>query len=569
VSGSIRDPSAISSIYESPIMYVQFMRLLMNNFSYDDYKKEALAAKGHPKMSLNAAKKPSRKSGGGSSAKKGTKGSSAVSGTPYPNVSTKFDYRRINIALLEETARSPPVARSLWQLQLVAFPWCDFTVVPPKGSELDPKDTEQLEPKIEEIDRRINTAILSAQAMYDIMTYGSAIFEVTWKEDDDGWVVPDVVQRLPASSFRISPSGVTKSTDRYVVGNLLKGIVFDKEEQKMQYWQVQNSSGLSVTPVQIPTENIIHIKDSRSQYVDGEPYLAGITSSIAQLEFIRKRMMQTINRVGAPPVKITVGVPKEYMTEGIQNISSALPGASSTDGDDYFTQLWGYANALAENVTTDAATVIPNGINYDYQRPSIPINPTEPDQYIIREIISHIFPRDILDVLGSAISTSSAPLLDLLKLMVQGWQAICSMPFEQDIWTAFVNKNGFDKYRIELEWAPLVTPDKSKEDSLTLQKLNLHVITVKEARTELGYDTTDEDFNEIVKELGIWKSGPQQPGMGGGSPFGGGEGEPGASDMTQLPEAPGGEPTTEDYSALFNEGNSLLQKYQEKFRGLI
>lgn len=555
-------------------------------FNYDDYKKQAMQVKQKSAEIKENARKVKKKTGATVS-KKGT----VAVGTPFPNISTRFDYKRLNIKLLEETAHAAPVARSLWQLQLIAFPWCDFKIIPPESEEekVDADATKKIQSKIEQLDRKVKTAILSAQAMYDIMTYGSAIFEIVWGTDDDGWTIPTAVQRLPAASFRISPAHVIGNTNRYVVGNLLKGILFDKkpvdadgnpkEVGEMQYWQVQDSSGLSVTPVQIPTENIIHIKDARSSFVDGEPYLAGITASISQWEFIRKRFMQTISRVGTPPVKITVGVPQRYLgndPNAAQQIS-ALPGSSETLADDMMTQLWTYAEALAQNVSADMATVVPEGINYDWQRPTVPINPTDPDQYIIREIIGHIFPRDVLDVLGSAISTSSQPLLDLLKLMVQGWQALCSVPFETELWTKFLEYNGFEGYRIELEWAPLVSPDTQKDVSMALQKFNLHLITLKEARSEVGLETSEEDEAKLKEEFTFYKTGGQQQGGPGGpqdpmaAMFGGGseEGAPPEDPYAGMfgeeePEVP---PNPDEASSLISEGEDLLSQMSQNEDG--
>jgi hypothetical protein len=377
--------------------------------------------------------------------------------------------------------------------------------------------------------------------------------------------------------------GLSSGNNQYVVGNLLRGIIIDKKEkdpvQAKQFWQMQDSSGATSFPVRIPSENVIHIRDAKSRYIDGTPYLLGLTSSISQLEFIRKRMMQTVSRIGAPNAVITVGVPDAYIKEGAPPQISALPGSSATLTDDMFTQLWGYAAAVSQNLSSDLATVVPNGVKVDWQRPTVPINPTEFDQYIIREITGHIFPRDAVEFIGTAISTSSEPLLDLLKLMVQGWQALCSVPFEQYLWSEFLQKNGFDGYRIELDWAPLVTPDKTKETTMVLQKFNLHIITIKEAREELGLETSDEDIATLVKELGIWKTpGGGQGGMGGQQPQGDMQGQyssdnqgndqyGGYGDYTNSGgDQSGGQ---DDYSKYLSEGNALLAKYQSRFKSAI
>ena len=462
----------------------------------------------------------------------------AAIGAPFPNVTTYFSGKRTDIKLLEQTARAPPVARSLWQLQLIAFPWFDFKIIPPSDEDdVDEDQNKELLNKLEEIERRIQTTIMCSQAMYDIITYGSAVFELTWKSDEDGYVVPDVVQRLPAQSFRTTPAGASNK-NAYIVGNILKGIVFNKADNKYEFYQIQDSYS-SGTPVQIPTEQIIHIKDNRTAYVDGEPYLLGITSTIAQLEFVRKRVMQTASRIGAPKQVATVGIPPEYLKALEANkipvaVTSAVPGVSGgTAADSMLTDLWDLARTVVENQNSDIAVAVPNGIKLDWERPSIPFNPTEIDAYLIKEAIYHIFPRDILEVAAQAISTTSSPLLELLKMMVQGWQSICTIQFENLLWNKFLEYNGFEGYRIEIEWASLIPPDQQKIESMAMAQFNLHTITLNECRTKMGLPPLDpapwmDGLSEreiLEKEISLWRTGqlPQEMGAGGmgGDMFGG------------------------------------------------
>ena len=442
-------------------------------------------------------------------------------GSMYPGVNVTFTKTdRYGIRELEETVRVAPIARSIWQLQLVAFPYFNFKVVMPDAGELD----GAIIPKMEEVDRRINTAMCCAQAMHDVITYGCAIFEAVWGEDDDGWIVPAALQRLPAASFATAPSSVVGS-DRYVTGHLLKGIVYDKEENVTRYYQTQGNG----QQIEIPADHIIHIRDLRSNYVDGEPYVQGIVATISQLEFVRKRMMQTVSRVGAPPMVVRVGLPPDVakrLEETGEGITGALPGEGKTVGDAMFSQLWELGSMIAQEPSPDVATVIPNGIDIDWQRPSVPLNPIEIDQYLIREAVSHIFPRDVLEVLSSAISTSAAPLLDLLKIMVQGWQQIVSIPFEARVWTRMLELNGYEGYRAELEWASIIPEDPNKEIERTLAYFHAHIITLDEARARLGLPPLDEAgkkqlFDELLK-YSVPQSLMQQD-MGVGMGIGGGE----------------------------------------------
>lgn len=496
-------------------------------------------------------------------------------GSPFPSVTTAFSGRRLDIRLLEQTARAPPIARSLWQLQLIAFPWFDFKIIPPNDKEIDEDENKELLKKLEELDRRIQTSVLCAQAMYDVITYGSAIFEITWKNDEDGYLSPDIVQRLPAQSFNLAPPGASGNRTKFVTGNILKGIIYNKENKCYEYWQNQDLYGTSGLPVQIPNEQIIHIKDARSSYIDGEPYLAGITSTIAQLEFVRKRVMQTVTRIGSPKQIATVGIPPAYLKaleqDGIQvPVTSAVPGAGSTPADLYLTDLWEMARVLVENQSSDIAVAVPEGIKLEWERPSIPFNPTEIDQYLIKEAIYHIFPRDILDVAAQAISTTSSPLLELLKMMVQGWQSLCSIKFENDLWNKFLELNGYEGYRIEMDWTSLIPPDQQKIETLALQKFNSHVITANECRVEMGLPPLDpapwmENLTErevLEKEITIWRGAPQQQGggFGGGMPgmgmFGSGEEEtmPEEGMEEEIPE--------EEYTDTESEADDLLARLE-------
>lgn len=56
---------------------------------------------------------------------------------------------------------------------------------------------------------------------------------------------------------------------RYI-GGILKGICYDTQKRRMEYWQTKPRQS---QPVQLPAGRILIIKDRRSCYVDGESYL--------------------------------------------------------------------------------------------------------------------------------------------------------------------------------------------------------------------------------------------------------------------------------------------------------
>jgi len=280
------------------------------------------------------------------------------------------------------------------------------------------------------------------------------------------------------------------------------------------------------------------------------------------LEFVRKRVMQTVSRIGSPKQIATVGVPPEYL-DALKNasgvplsVTSAIPGAGSNTADIMLTDLWDYARQLVENQSADLAVAVPRGIELSWDQGHVAFNPTEIDNYLIKEAISHIFPRDMLEIQAAAISATSQPLLQLLKMMVQGWQNMCSKAFQEQIWNKFLEYNGYEGWSVTFEWDDLIPQDEQVKQNITLQRFINHVITLDEARESLGLPALDPapwmeglTVREILeKELALWRNpmaGQQQqggmPGMGMGSPEMGGmdlEALLGRGNMAEEPTEP-------------------------------
>ena len=135
----------------------------------------------------------------------------------------------------------------------------------------------------------------------------------------------------------------------------------------------------------------------------------------------------------------------------------------------------------------------------------------------------------MLEIQAAAISATSQPLLQLLKMMVQGWQNMCSKAFQEQIWNKFLEYNGYEGWSVTFEWDDLIPQDEQVKQNIVLQRFTNHVITLDEAREELGLPALDPapwmeglTSREVLeKELALWRNpmaGQQQggmPGMGG------------------------------------------------------
>ena len=213
-----------------------------------------------------------------------------------------------------------------------------------------------------------------------------------------------------------------------------------------------------------------------------------------------------------------------------------------------------------ENQSADLAVAVPRGIELSWDQGHVAFNPTEIDNYLIKEAISHIFPRDMLEIQTAAISATSQPLLQLLKMMVQGWQNMCSKAFQEQVWNKFLEYNGYTGWTVTFDWDDLIPQDEQVKQNIALQRFTNHIITLDEARESLGLPALDPapwmeglTTREILeKELTLWRNpmvGQQQQGGMPGMPpdmesmFGGMGGE-----EEQPTDEFGQEPDTSDIS---------------------
>jgi hypothetical protein len=143
-------------------------------------------------------------------------------------------------------------------------------------------------------------------------------------------------------------------------------------------------------------------------------------------------------------------------------------------------EVWSYLDKVIKAQSTDTAFLMPPGTKLDY--PTLSARPPiEIDQYLIREITSHLIPVNILDTLGSAISKSSTPALELFQLIVNGWREICARPFEE-FYSKLLEDNGFIGWTCEFQWWPIVPEDKAQVHREALDGAMNRLITVNEYR---------------------------------------------------------------------------------------
>jgi hypothetical protein len=192
-------------------------------------------------------------------------------GQEFTDTDIYYQNPTMDVGLVRNISKHYLLSRILKQIDDFAFNGARIRVVPPEdeSEDISEQEIDDVQSKVTTIDNKIiKTTVRMRQATYDSIIYGSAIFERIMG-DIEGWEAPVIMKRLPAFSFCEHPIG-RMDPRRYVTGQILLGIVYDKKSGKYEYWQKQDNVS---TPIQIPTKNVIHIRDEIAEAVDGESFI--------------------------------------------------------------------------------------------------------------------------------------------------------------------------------------------------------------------------------------------------------------------------------------------------------
>ena len=405
--------------------------------------------------------------------------------------STPGSSQRITAAILANIAQVGPVQRQLRQLSLLGFPGFDFNII----GDSEPRK-EKLLKKLKELDKQVNTLDLVKHCFYDMTVFGSAFFEKTYKQES-GWIIPNVVQWLPARSFADKPNTFVDE-DRYIFGRILHGVIYDTVSMETEFYQKVSNTG---DYNKIPSEQLMFCKDPNTEYPDGESYLAGVVPTVQQWQFMRKNFVQFMSRVGKP--NAVAKIMPEYNNMTLQLPSTVgLSAGSHVAANKAFTGVWNYLDTLVQAQGSENAFVLPPYTDLVYPTVNTAINPIEPDQYLIREIVSHLFPRDYLESIGKSIQSSGQPLLLLLEMMVAGHREIPGREFE-NFWNHVLELNGYEE-KVQLIWWNLLPKDESVEQARIVTAVQSNIMLIDEARERLGLPKlTDEERKLLYEEVDI------------------------------------------------------------------
>ena len=414
-------------------------------------------------------------------------------GGEFPSHSGYDDYR-IDAEKLLSVSESGVVDRLLWQIWMLIEHGRDFKIVTPE----DQTNNDALVQKVQEvkkqlwrIDTQLDTGIIMSKLWADDVIFGSGLVEMGLPVDDqgqtsgwgdiDGWNAPEWLQYLDAYSFADQYQGCNEPA--FVLGRMLKGIVWERSTKQMQYWQVPY---LGASAIQIPVGRILHIKDKRSRYPDGKSYLAGIAPTVSQLEYVRKAFMQNVATRGVQRLALQV---KEMRDPA----GKPLPPPDGKAGKTRFERAYKVGENAVKNYGNNQATLLWEDHEPIWAPAGNLGDIIKPDEYLKAEILNQLMPRDWIEQTGQAISTTSQPLLELAMMVVHAWREIISKPFE-DLYTQILEANGFTDWACEFTYTdPNMTAliDKQK---VTILAYQAGMLAPERAYKEMEWDApTDEE----------------------------------------------------------------------------
>ena len=385
----------------------------------------------------------------------------------------------------------PPIQEAIIPTGVAAFPGYDIEVSAPDGETWSEQKLSEAKWGIRHADKVVKSLEQVRWAFYDTIGYRHYLANYTLKTEGN-WTLPATFQRLPAESFG-KKSQVTQDTERFWLDPLLPGIAQDRKDGSKHYFQSQSQYG---EPVEIHAEELLHIF---WELPGNQSILASILPTIDFWQFCRKCLGLSVQRQGVPNAVATfdLAAAQWFAENSDGTLTNGLPS-----------NVWSFMDEVVKSQSSGTAFNLPPGGNLTYPATSGLQAAQEIDQYIERKLLLHLIPTHVLDTLGSAISKSSAPALDLFIILANGWREICARPFEE-FYSNILEINGFEGWTCEFIWWPLIPEDKTLKHKEAVDGVDRKCISVNEYRAM-------HDNLPALDEAGLAQMANEYNSLGGG-----------------------------------------------------
>lgn len=380
----------------------------------------------------------------------------------------------INPSSIVNAFSLPPIQEAIIPIGVAAFPGYDIEVYPPEEESWPENKLVEAKRGIKQADKIVRSLEQVRFSFYDTVGFRHSIFNYSLKTDGN-WTLPDTFHRLPAESFGKGPTSVN-DPNKFWQDPLLRGIVQDRKDGTKHFYQAQSLYG---EPVEIPEEELLHIF---WELPGNQSILASILPTIDFWQYARRCLGLSAQRQGVPTAVATFDLAAaQWLVESTDGtLTNGLP-----------TNIFNLMDEVVKSQSTGTAYNLPPGGNLVYPSNSGLQPAQDLDQYIERKLVLHLIPTHILDTLGSAISKSSTPALDLFIILANGWREINARPFEQ-FYTRILEINGFEGATVSFNWWPVVKADQNATHQRAMSALMQGAWSINEVRKETGQTELDD-----------------------------------------------------------------------------
>jgi hypothetical protein len=419
-------------------------------------------------------------------------------GMEFPYDSDAYTYRLDALKLLQ-VSEVGKVDSILNQIFMLVMNGRDIKIITPEDQDADALSDKSNEARkmLWRLDKQYDTGRLMQQTGMDAIIFGSGLVEqgvvegkdkITFPKTDMGWNAPAWLMYLDAYSFA-EASTEAMNTQAYVPGRLLQGIAYDIGQKKTRFWQTK---GEGKNPEEIHAARVIHVRDQRSRYPDGKSYMSGIAPTVLQWEATRKAFMQNINYKGVGRAIVKV---KELRDSSGQ----LLPNPDGSTAKPRFYNAWKAGQNFVKNYGNNNIGMLWEDHELIFPQLGNVGDICKPDEYLKLEILNHLIPRDFIEQNGQAISTTGAPLLELVMMVVHGWRQIIAAPFEK-LYTDILEANGFTDWACEFTFQDPNLENKIEKQKLALQAYSLGAMPLPRLYEEMDWQPLTEEEQAEMKE---------------------------------------------------------------------
>lgn len=342
---------------------------------------------------------------------------------------------------------------------------------------------------VEDVSRQINQMFatdkcninsLARSAFKDLLVWGCSIFNWVWEREGNELVCKELNHMHPYT-FRVAPTGVIDNT--VVYGRLLRGVLYDKADREIHYYQYENSQAK-----EIDRRNLFVVRDSTATYPDGDSLVLPPAPVVEFLNYAWNALGQQMYRTGAPIMFITINNPEPSRTVNGQYIEGDVEYANKILAN------WGKDTpfTLRENMTVNTV---------DVKEGSLAISSINRASESVRDYIS---PVGMLGKDGTLIGGNSDASLRLVNNNIKGWVSLLKNNL-RILPNYYLKGNSFpETWHAEINLEVAAIEDKTHNLAVAQFLWQSKVASPNEIREKVGLEgVSDEEFKQIAEQWNI------------------------------------------------------------------